>query len=99
MKLSPQEIKLADQLVDNLSEHFNLKKYHDEFETRLKGLIEAKQKGREIAATPRPERAPVIDMIAALKKSLQRTAEGRKAPLRATREASAHEKRTRRKAS
>ncbi len=99
VKLSPQEIKLADQLVDNLSEHFNLKKYHDEFETRLKALIEAKQKGREIAATPRRERAPVIDMMAALRKSLERTAEGRKAPLQATREASAHEKRTRRKAS
>jgi DNA end-binding protein Ku len=99
VKLSPQETKLAEQLVDNLSEHFNLKKYHDEFETRLKTLIEAKQKGREIAATPRPERAPVIDMMTALKKSLERTAEGRKAPLRATRETSAHEKRTRRKAS
>jgi DNA end-binding protein Ku len=99
VKLSPQEVKLAEQLVDNLSEHFNLKKYHDEFETRLKALIEAKLKGREIAATPRPERAPVIDMMAALKKSLERTAEGRKAPLRATRETSAHEKRTRRKAS
>src|SRR5580704_10828983 len=98
VKLSPQEVKLAEQLVDNLSEHFNLKKYHDEFETRLKALIEAKQKGREIAATPRPERAPVIDMMAALKKSLEKTAQGRKAPLHTGRETS-HEKRTRRKAS
>jgi DNA end-binding protein Ku len=98
------EIREApDQLVDNLSEHFNLKKYHDEFETRLKALIEAKQKGREIAATPRPERAPVIDMMAALKKSLEKTAQGRKTfphtGLHPGREASAHEKRTRRKAS
>jgi DNA end-binding protein Ku len=99
VKLSPQEIKLADQLVDNLSEPFNLKKYHDEFETRLKALIEAKQKGREIAPTPRPERAPVIDMMAALKKSLEKTAQARKAPLHTGRETSAHEKRTRRKAS
>src|ERR1700726_1638633 len=64
VKLSPQEIKLAEQLVDNLSEHFNLKKYHDEFETRLKALIEAKQKGREIPAIPRPARPQVIDMLA-----------------------------------
>jgi DNA end-binding protein Ku len=103
VKLSPQEIKLADQLVDNLSEPFNLKKYHDEFETRLKALIEAKQKGREIAATPRPERAPVIDMMAALKKSLEKTAQGQKTSphtgVHTGREASAHEKRTRRKAS
>lgn len=99
VKLTPQEIKLADQLVDNLSEEFQLKKYHDEFETRLRALIEAKQKGRDIAATPRPERAPVIDMMAALKKSLERTGGSRKAPLHSTRESSVHEKRTRRKAS
>jgi len=99
VKLSPQEIKLAEQLVDNLSEHFNLKKYHDEFETRLRALIEAKQKGRDMAATPRPERAPVIDMMTALKKSLEKSAEGRKTPLHATRETETQEKRTRRKAS
>jgi DNA end-binding protein Ku len=98
VKLSPQEIKLADQLVDNLSEKFQLNKYHDEFETRLRALIEAKQKGREVAAAPRPARAPVIDIMAALKKSLERT-EARKHPLRSTKEAAAHEKRTRRKAS
>jgi DNA end-binding protein Ku len=99
VKLTPQEIKLADQLVDNLSEEFQLKKYHDEFETRLRALIEAKQKGREIVAAPHKERAPVIDMMAALKKSLERTAAGRKGPLHSTRDAAAHEKRTRRKAS
>lgn len=99
VKLSPQEIKLAEQLVDNLSEHFHLKKYHDEFETRLRALIEAKQKGRDMAATPRPERAPVIDMMAALKKSLEKSAEGRNPPLHATRERETQEKRTRRKAS
>lgn len=98
VKLSPQEIKLADQLVDNLSEKFQLNKYHDEFETRLRALIESKQKGREVAAAPRPARAPVIDIMAALKKSLERT-EARKSTLRSAKESAAHEKRTRRKAS
>ncbi len=98
VKLSAQEIKLADQLVDNLSEKFQLNKYHDEFETRLRALIESKQKGREVAATPRPARAPVIDIMAALKKSLERT-EARKHPLRSAKGSGAHEKRTRRKAS
>jgi DNA end-binding protein Ku len=98
VKLTPQEIKLAEQLVDNLSEEFQLKKYHDEFETRLRALIEAKQKGREVTAAPHPARAPVIDMMTALKKSLERTAGTRKAPLHSTRETAAHEKRTRRKA-
>jgi DNA end-binding protein Ku len=99
VKLTPQEVKLADQLVDNLSEEFQLKKYHDEFETRLRALIEAKQKGREIAAAPHRERAPVIDMMTALKKSLEKTSGARKGPVHSTREAAAHERRTRRKAS
>jgi DNA end-binding protein Ku len=99
VKLTPQEVKLADQLVDNLSEPFNLNKYHDQFETRLRALIEAKQKGRDMGATPHPRRAPVIDMMAALKKSLETTAAGRKGPFHANRETPAHEKRTRRKAS
>lgn len=83
IKLRPQEIKLAEQLVDTLSEDFHLEKYHDEFQERLKHLIEAKQKGKAVAAEPKPHRAPVIDMMAALKKSLE-TAGGRsKKPVRA----------------
>ncbi len=70
MKLAPQEIKLAEQLVSNLSEKFDLRKYHDEYQDRLKDLIEARRKGREIAAVPEQHRAPVIDIMSALKKSL-----------------------------
>jgi DNA end-binding protein Ku len=99
VKISPQELKLAVQLVDNLSEEFQLKKYHDEFETRLRALIETKQKGGSVAFTSRPERAPVIDIRTALKKSLERTAEGRKKPPHSTREVAVYERRTRRKAS
>jgi DNA end-binding protein Ku len=71
--VKPQEIKLAKQLVDTLSEEFHPEKYHDEFQSRLKALIESRQKGKEVAAARQPHRAPVIDMMAALKKSLQAT--------------------------
>ncbi|MGA7915716.1 MAG: Ku protein [Candidatus Acidiferrales bacterium] len=83
-KLNPKEIKLAEQLVESLSEEFGIKKYHDEFETRLRALIAAKQKGREVAAIPHPKRAPVIDMMAALKKSLAKSgAPAHRRPMRA----------------
>jgi DNA end-binding protein Ku len=96
IKLKPQEVKLAEQLVESLSEPFRLEKYHDEFQDRLKALIEDKRKGREVTAAPQPHRAPVIDMMAALKKSLaasgsaarkhpahaQRRAESRRRPAR-----------------
>jgi DNA end-binding protein Ku len=99
VRLSPQETKLADQLVDNLSEEFQIKNYHDEFETRLRALIQAKEKGRSIVATPRTTRAPVIDIATALKKSLQRTAGARKKPLRFASEGAVYKKTTQRKAS
>jgi DNA end-binding protein Ku len=83
VKLRPEEVKLAEQLVSTLSEEFHLENYHDEFRERLKQLIEAKQKGKVINAEPKPQRAPVIDMMAALKKSLETTAARQKKPVRA----------------
>lgn len=79
LKLSPQEVKLAQQLVATLSEDFDLRKYHDEYQERLKALIEAREKGKEIAAAPSPKRAPVIDIMSALKKSLAASGEPAKA--------------------
>jgi DNA end-binding protein Ku len=71
IKLKPQEIKLAEQLVDSLSEDFHAEKYHDEFQDHLKALIASKQKGKPAVVTDsEPRRAPVIDMMTALKKSL-----------------------------
>lgn len=96
VKISPQEIKLAEQLVETLSEKFHLENYHDEFEARLRALIEAKQQGREIAATPVPQKAPVIDMMAALKKSLANSLGARKQPMRA-KESASHAKKTARR--
>ena len=68
--LKPQEIKLAQQLVDTLSEDFNPKQYHDTFQENLKALIAAKQEGKTIAEEQPAKRAPVIDMMEALKRSL-----------------------------
>lgn len=71
MHLKPQEIKLAEQLIETLSEDFKPEKYHDTFQEQLRALVEAKQKGRRISEKSAPPRAKVIDMMDALKKSLQ----------------------------
>lgn len=78
IKLSPQEVKLAQQLVGTLSEKFDPEKYHDEYQERLKELIEAREKGEEIAAAPPVKRAPVIDIMSALKKSLVNSSQAAK---------------------
>lgn len=70
VKLKPDEVKLADQLVSNLSASFKPEEFHDEFQERMNELIEAKLKGKTITAPTKNRKAPVIDMMEALKNSL-----------------------------
>jgi DNA end-binding protein Ku len=73
ISVKQQELKLTEQLIQALLEPFKPKQYHDEFQERLKKLIEAKQHGKSIEVESAPQRAPVIDIMAALKKSLAAT--------------------------
>jgi DNA end-binding protein Ku len=70
VELKPQEVKLTEQLIKAMSEPFKPKRYHDEFQDRLRHLIEDKQHGKSIEIGADPPRAPIIDMMTALKKSL-----------------------------
>ena len=72
--LKPAEVKLTEQLIGSLTEPFKPQKYHDEFQDRLKQMIEAKRQGKSVEIEePAARRAPVIDMMTALKKSLAAT--------------------------
>ncbi len=73
VKLKPQEIKLAEQLVESLEADFQPEKYHDTFQEKLKAVIQAKLKGKTIVEEKQPARAKVIDMMDALKRSLRET--------------------------
>ena len=70
VKLKPEEVKLADKLIESLSAPFKPEAYKDEFQAHLNELIQAKLKGKTIVSAPQSGRAPVIDMMQALKKSL-----------------------------
>jgi DNA end-binding protein Ku len=71
VNLKPQEVKLTEQLIATLTQSFKPEQYHDEFQQRLRELIEAKQHGKTVDIGPEStKRAPVIDMMTALKKSL-----------------------------
>jgi DNA end-binding protein Ku len=66
----PQEVALAEKLVEGLAAEFDPSKYHDEYQERLKQLIEAKREGQTVEAAAPKKRAPVIDLMQALQKSL-----------------------------
>ena len=81
--VKPQEIKLARQLIESLAAPFDPDKYRDEFQLRLREMIEAKRQGQEVAASQAPRLAPVVDLMEALQKSLAGKTK-KKPPARAT---------------
>jgi len=82
LQLKPQEMKLAEQLVESLAEEFNPAQYHDTYQEQLRELVEAKKKGRTFTERAVPKRAKVIDIMDALQKSV-REAESVPKPRRA----------------
>lgn len=84
VEVNNAEKKLATQLIENLAAKFEPEKYHDDYQDSLRALISAKQQGKEIAPVTHPSRAPVIDLMDALKKSLeQKRPAPKKPPVRA----------------
>jgi DNA end-binding protein Ku len=68
--VKPQEVALAEKLVEGLAADFEPAKYHDEYQGRVMQMIEAKKEGQAVPGEPPKKRAPVIDLMAALQKSL-----------------------------
>lgn len=69
-EVKPREVKLAKDLVATLSTHFDPDKYHDEYQARLKKLLDAKSKGKPLPVIAERRLAPVVDIMDALKKSV-----------------------------
>jgi len=67
-----QELKLATTLVESLAAAFEPEKYKDTYRANLIAMIEAKVQGKQIVEAPAPQHlAPVVDILEALKMSLQ----------------------------
>jgi DNA end-binding protein Ku len=69
-EVKAQEKLLAMQLIESLATKFKPEKFHDAYQQNLQELIEAKAHGKKLTIVPHVHNAPVIDLMAALKKSL-----------------------------
>jgi DNA end-binding protein Ku len=69
--LKEKEVAMAKMLVESLVGEFEPSKYHDTYRTNLRSMIEAKIAGQNVVETPESKIAPVIDIMEALKKSLE----------------------------
>ena len=73
-----QEIELAEQLIKKLAAPFQPDRYQDEYRKHLLELVEAKSAGKRIEGEPKRRKAPVIDLMQALQKSLSQSAAAKK---------------------
>ncbi len=69
--VSEREVTVAGTLVEALAERFDPSKYHDHYREALLQLIENKTQGREVVAPEGAPAAPVTDLMAALRASLE----------------------------
>jgi DNA end-binding protein Ku len=69
----PGELDLAQRLIDELSStEFKPEKYHDDYREKVLQVIESKVEGKEITSVaPQAQRTQVIDLMEALKQSLE----------------------------
>ncbi|MGW7079950.1 non-homologous end joining protein Ku [Streptomyces sp. NPDC054866] len=72
-KIADRELKMARQLVDTLRIDWNPDDFHDTYQEQVAALIEAKRKGEAVEkAEPPAESTNVIDLMDALKASVDR---------------------------
>lgn len=61
---------MAKMLINSMDKEFEPELYHDEYQVRLRQIIEAKINGQEIVNAPAEHQDNVIDIMEALQRSL-----------------------------
>src|SRR5437763_16394756 len=72
-KVSPKELQMAVSLVENLSDRFDAERYEDEYQAALKKVIDAKVEGAPLPEAPTEKGEKVVDLMEALRASVEAT--------------------------
>ena len=85
VKVSPAELKMAENLVNMMATDFEPEEYKDEYKQAVMKLVEAKVEKREVIEAPEPEtETTVVDLMSALKASVEKAKKGEAKTKRAT---------------
>jgi DNA end-binding protein Ku len=71
VKVPKDMLQLAEHILDTKKAKFDPSKFEDRYETALKKLIAAKQSGKKLPSAPEPKPTNVINLMDALRKSVQ----------------------------
>src|SRR6266567_458383 len=77
-KVKPDEIKLAKQVIGNFEGTLDLTEYKDAYQEELQRIIDAKIAGEEVVATEEQTPPKVVNLMDALRQSLDRVSTQKK---------------------
>ncbi|MFW5887988.1 MAG: Ku protein [Bacteriovoracia bacterium] len=79
IKIQDKEIEMAETLIESMTDHWEPRKYQDEYYDNLKNIIKQKISQGEVTAPPAPEQVEtedttnISDLMPLLKRSLEKT--------------------------
>ena len=71
VQIEKPELEMAKTMISTMTDKFDISAYHDEYQERLKDAIETKIKGQEIVNVDSSAPSNVIDLMDALKKTVE----------------------------
>jgi DNA end-binding protein Ku len=82
-KIRPQEVQLAKQVIGTFEKKLDLSDYRDEYREGLQKIIDAKIAGEEVVAQAEEMPPKVVNLMEALKKSLDSVSATKTKPVKA----------------
>jgi DNA end-binding protein Ku len=73
VKIAPQELQMAKSLIDNMTGEWDVEEFKDEYREKLEALVQKKVEGEEITVVEEAGSAKVLDLIEALKQSVEQS--------------------------
>jgi DNA end-binding protein Ku len=95
VKINPKELEMAKALIESLADSFDPSRFKDEYKEAVMKVVQAKIDGEVIEAPSAPQTAKVMDLMEALRASVEQAKKSRAA----AKKAPAKTERARRKAS
>ena len=71
VKINPKELEMAKALIESLAETFDPSRYKDEYREAVMKVVRAKMEGEVIEAPEAPQPAKVMDLMEALRQSVE----------------------------
>lgn len=73
VEVRAEEVKMAEMLIDGLTTEFDASEFHDQSREAIEAAAKKKVEGQEIVAPEAPEPTKVVDLLEALKASVEQT--------------------------